>query len=160
MGPPTPPGYGISTHHSTPKSLTNAKFLAEVYLRRIREHGNLAKIWCARIHKASSGQHCPSPRRMYPPGPPSGATPSKATLGGYTFEGHPRGLQAGERKRRSPHQCLEHTAATSLLSLEFRAICTSFVLAFTISRNTKGVCFTCLFLGTFRTPEGSDAHGH
>ena len=40
----------------------------------------------------------------------------------------------------------------SLLSLEFRAICTSFVLAFSISRNNKEVRFTCLFLGTFQTP--------
>ena len=77
--------------------------------------------------------------------------PSRATLGGYTVEGHPRGLQAGERKRRNPHQCLEHTAATSLLSLEFRAICTSFVLAFSISRNNKGVCFTCF---NFWEPSG------
>src|SRR6185437_11789172 len=29
-----------------------------------------------------------------------------------------RHVQAGERKRRCPHQCLEHTTATSLLSLE------------------------------------------
>ena len=65
-----------------------------------------------------------------------------------------RRVQAGERKRRSPHQCLEHTAATSLLFFEFRAICTSFVLAFTISRNNKGVCFTCLFLGNFPDPRG------
>ena len=27
-GPPTPPGYGIPTHHPMPKSLMNAKFLA------------------------------------------------------------------------------------------------------------------------------------
>ena len=63
-------------------------------------------------------------------------------------------VQASERKRRSPHQCLEHTAATSLLFLEFQAICTSFVLAFTISRNNKGVCFTCLFFGNFPDPRG------
>ena len=69
-------------------------------------------------------------------------------------------VQAGERKRRSPHQRLEHTTATSLLSLEFRAICTSFVLAFSIFRNNKEVRFTCLFLGTFRTLEGSDVNEH
>ena len=63
-------------------------------------------------------------------------------------------VQAGERKQRSLHQCLEHTAATSLLSLEFRAICTSFVLAFSISRNNKGVCFTCLFFGNLPDPRG------
>ena len=40
-GPPTPPGYGIPTHHHMPKSLMNAKFLVEVYLSRIREHENL-----------------------------------------------------------------------------------------------------------------------
>src|SRR6185436_743965 len=33
-------------------------------------------------------------------------------------------VQAGERKRRSPHQRLEHTTATLLLSLAFQAICT------------------------------------
>ena len=65
-----------------------------------------------------------------------------------------RHVQAGERKRRSPHQCFEHTAATSLLSLEFQAICTSFVLAFTISQNNKGVCSTCLFFGNFPDPRG------
>ena len=80
--------------------------------------------------------------------------PSRATLWGYTVEGDPRGLQAGERKWRSPHQCLEHTAATSLLSLEFQAICTSFVLAFTISQNNKGVHFTYLFFGNFPNPRG------
>ena len=42
-GPPTPPGYGIPTHHPTPKSLMNAKFLAEVFLSRIREHENVVK---------------------------------------------------------------------------------------------------------------------
>ena len=41
-----------------------------------------------------------------------------------------------------------------LLSLEFQAICASFVLAFTISRNNKGVCFTCLFFGNFPDPRG------
>ena len=40
-GPPTPPGYGISTHHPTPKSLMNAKFLTKIYLSHIREHENL-----------------------------------------------------------------------------------------------------------------------
>ena len=38
-GPPTPPGYGIPTHLPTPKSHMNDNFLAEAYLRRIREHG-------------------------------------------------------------------------------------------------------------------------
>ena len=38
VGPPTPPGYGISAHHPTPKLLMNAKFLAEIYLSHIREH--------------------------------------------------------------------------------------------------------------------------
>ena len=33
-----------------------------------------------------------------------------------------RHIQAGERKWQSLHQCLEHTAAMSLLSLEFQAI--------------------------------------
>ena len=56
-----------------------------------------------------------------------------------------RHVQAGEQKRRSPHQRLEHTAATLLLPLEFRPICTSFVLAFSIFRNNKEVRFTCLF---------------
>ena len=40
-GPSTPPGYGISTHHLTPKLLMNMKFLAEIYLSHIREHENL-----------------------------------------------------------------------------------------------------------------------
>ena len=84
-------------------------------------------------------------------GPPQALT----TVGRPTH--HRRGdqarhVQAGERKRRSPHQCLEYTIATSLLSLEFQAICTSFVLAFTISRNNKGVCFTCLFFGELSGP--------
>ena len=39
-GPPTPPGYGIPTHLPTPKSFVNANFLAENYLRRIRERGS------------------------------------------------------------------------------------------------------------------------
>ena len=41
-GPPTPPGYGISTHHPTPKLLMKAKFLAEIYLSHIREHEKLS----------------------------------------------------------------------------------------------------------------------
>ena len=49
---------------------------------------------------------------------------------------------------------MEHTAVTSLLSLEFQATCASFVLAFTISRNNKGVCSTCLFFGNFPDPRG------
>ena len=65
-----------------------------------------------------------------------------------------RHIQAGERKRRSLHQRLEYTTAMSLLSLEFRAICTSFVLAFLISRNNKEVCFTCLFFGNLPDPRG------
>ena len=40
-----------------------------------------------------------------------------------------------------------HPTPTSLLSLEFRAICTSFVLSFSISQNNKEVRFTCLFFG-------------
>ena len=40
-GPPTPPEYGISTHHPTPKLLMNAKFLVEIYLSHIRKHKNL-----------------------------------------------------------------------------------------------------------------------
>ena len=39
-GQPTPPGYGIPTHLPTPKSFVNANFLAENYLRHIREHGS------------------------------------------------------------------------------------------------------------------------
>ena len=92
-------------------------------------------------------------------GPPQALT----AMGGLVHNrrgAQTRHVQAGERERRSPHQRLEHTTATSLLSLEFRAICTSFVLAFSISRNNKEVRFTCLFLGTFRTLEGSDAHEH
>ena len=42
-------------HHPTPKSLVNAKFLAEVYQSRIREHGNKVKKTKARTHKASMG---------------------------------------------------------------------------------------------------------
>ena len=40
VGPPTPPGYGILTHLPAPKPFLNANFLAETYLRRIREHGS------------------------------------------------------------------------------------------------------------------------
>jgi len=42
-------------HHPTPKSLMNAKFLAEVYQSRIREHGNRVKKTMARMLKASMG---------------------------------------------------------------------------------------------------------
>ena len=42
-------------HHPTPKSLMNAKFLAEVYQSRIREHGNRVKKTRARTHKDSMG---------------------------------------------------------------------------------------------------------
>ena len=49
---------------------------------------------------------------------------------------------------------MEHTAATSLLSLEFQAICTLFVLVFKMSRNNKGVCFTYLLFGNFPDPRG------
>ena len=42
-GPHTPPGYGIPTHHPTPKSLMNAKFLAKIHLSHIREHENVVK---------------------------------------------------------------------------------------------------------------------
>ena len=50
---------------------------------------------------------------------------------------------------------MEHTAATSLLSLEFQAICTSFVLEFTIFRNNKGVRFTYLFFWELSRPSGA-----
>ena len=42
-------------HHLMPTLLMNAKFLAEVYLSRIREHGNKIKKTKARTHKASMG---------------------------------------------------------------------------------------------------------
>ena len=42
-------------HHPTPKSLMNAKFLAEVYQSRIREHGSRVKKTRVRMHKASMG---------------------------------------------------------------------------------------------------------
>src|SRR6185312_557697 len=59
-------------------------------------------------------------------------------------------VQASERQRRSPHQRLEHTTATSLLSLEFRAFCTLFVSALSISRNAL-----CLFIfGNLPDPRG------
>ena len=65
-----------------------------------------------------------------------------------------RHVQAGKGERRSPHQRLEHTTATLLLSLAFQAICILFVLAFSISRNNKEVCFTYLFFGNFSNPRG------
>ena len=42
-------------HHPTPKSLMNAKFLAEVYQSRTREHGSRVKKTRARMHKATMG---------------------------------------------------------------------------------------------------------
>ena len=42
-------------HHPTPKLLMNAKFLAEVYQSRIREHESRVKKTRARMHKASMG---------------------------------------------------------------------------------------------------------
>src|SRR6185312_542232 len=42
-------------HHLTPTLLMNVKFLAEVYLSRIQEHGNKVKKTRARTHKASMG---------------------------------------------------------------------------------------------------------
>ena len=42
-----------SPHHLTPKSLMNAKFLAEVYQSLKREHGKRVKKTRARTHKAS-----------------------------------------------------------------------------------------------------------
>jgi len=55
MGPPTPPGYGIRTHLPTPKTFVNANFLAETYLRRIREHISEVEKMRAQTHKASMG---------------------------------------------------------------------------------------------------------
>ena len=55
VGPPTPPGYGIPTHLPTPRSFMNANFLAETYLKHIREHGNKVEKTRARTHKASMG---------------------------------------------------------------------------------------------------------
>ena len=57
-GPPTPPGYGISTHHPMPKSLMNAKFLAEVYLSHIREHENLVTKTVRTNAKGLERPHC------------------------------------------------------------------------------------------------------
>ena len=54
VGPPTPLGYG-TPHHPTPTLLMNAKFLAEVYLSCVREHGSRVKKTKARIHKNSMG---------------------------------------------------------------------------------------------------------
>ena len=42
-------------HYPTPTLLMNAKFLADVYLSRIREHGNKVKKMRARTHKTSMG---------------------------------------------------------------------------------------------------------
>ena len=42
-------------HHPTPTLLMNAKFLIEVYLSRIREHGSRVKKTKAQIHMASMG---------------------------------------------------------------------------------------------------------
>ena len=55
VGPPTPPGYGIPTHLPMPKLFVNANFLAETYLKHIREHGNKVDKTRARTHKASIG---------------------------------------------------------------------------------------------------------
>src|SRR6185295_16582270 len=55
VGPPTPPGYGTPLTTPTPKSLMNAKFLAEVYQIRIREHGSRVKKTRAQMHEASMG---------------------------------------------------------------------------------------------------------
>ena len=65
-----------------------------------------------------------------------------------------RHVQAGERKRRSPHQRLEHTTATSFLPLTFQAISILFVIAFSISQNNKEVCSACLFFGNPPDPRG------
>ena len=51
-GPPTPPGYGIPTHLPTPKPFVNTNFLAETYLRRIREYGSKVEKTRVRSHKA------------------------------------------------------------------------------------------------------------
>ena len=55
VGPPTPPGYGIPTHLPTPKAFMNENFLAEIYLKHIREHINKVEKTRARTHKASMG---------------------------------------------------------------------------------------------------------
>ena len=59
-----------------------------------------------------------------------------------------------ERKWRSLHQCLEHTAATSLLSLKFQAICTSLVLVFKISRGNKKYALL-IYLWELSEPSGA-----
>ena len=53
-GSPTPPGYSIPTHHPTPKSLMNAKLLAEIHISRIREHENLVRKRWREFTKASN----------------------------------------------------------------------------------------------------------
>ena len=57
-GPPTPQGYDISTHHPTPKLLMNVKFLAEVYLSRIREHENLVTKTVCTNSQSLDRPHC------------------------------------------------------------------------------------------------------
>ena len=57
-GPPTPPGYDISTHHPTPKSLMNAKFLAKLYLSCIREHENLVRKTVRTNAQGLKRPHC------------------------------------------------------------------------------------------------------
>ena len=57
-GPPTPLEYGIPTHHPTPKSLMNAKFLTEVYLSYIRKHGNRVKKMRAQNSQSLERPHC------------------------------------------------------------------------------------------------------
>ena len=57
-GPPTPPGYGISTHHPTPKSLMSVKFLAEVYLSCIQEHENVVKKTVRTNPQGLERPHC------------------------------------------------------------------------------------------------------
>ena len=42
-------------HHPTPTLLMNAKFLADVYLSRIQEHGNKVRKQRLETHKASMG---------------------------------------------------------------------------------------------------------
>ena len=43
VGPPTPPGYGTPLTTPCLRLLMNAKFLADVHLSRIQEHGNKVK---------------------------------------------------------------------------------------------------------------------
>ena len=57
-GPPMPPGYGTPTHHPTPKSLMNAKFVAEVFLSRIREHENVVKKTVRTNAQGLERPHC------------------------------------------------------------------------------------------------------